>query len=114
MARAQLRLSGRDLALQNALRKRADGVPTYSVPEAAALLSVSQEHLYRLVRADAFPAIRMRIGDDQGRYVVPAKAVEQILEAATGSGGRVDVVEAAQAWANGAGEFGTRRGGDAA
>src|SRR6266536_5523209 len=26
--------------------KRADGVPAYLVPEAAALLSVSQEHLY--------------------------------------------------------------------
>ncbi|MGH3489280.1 MAG: helix-turn-helix domain-containing protein [Actinopolymorphaceae bacterium] len=88
----------RDLALQNALRKRAAGVPTYSVPEAAALLSVSQEHLYRLIRADAFPAVRMRTGGDQGRYVIPAKAVEQILDAASAGSGRVDVVELAETW----------------
>ncbi|MEQ4205778.1 helix-turn-helix domain-containing protein [Actinopolymorpha sp. B9G3] len=96
--RTQLRLQVRDLALQSALRKRASGVPTYSVPEAAALLSISQEHLYRLIRADAFPAVRMRTGGDQGRYVIPAKAVEQILDAASTGGGRVDVMELADAW----------------
>ena len=63
--------------VRTTLRKRAAGVPTYSVPEAAALLSISQEHLYRLVRADAFPAVRMRLGADQGRYVVPALAVSR-------------------------------------
>jgi hypothetical protein len=46
----------RKQALRNAMRKRAAGVPTYSVPEAAALLSVSQEYLYRLIQADGFPA----------------------------------------------------------
>jgi len=96
--RVQWRVHGRDLALQSALRKRATGVPTYSVPEAAALLSVSQEHLYRLVRADAFPAVRMRLGADQGRYVVPAKAVEKLLDAATDAGGCVDIAEWAKAW----------------
>ena len=89
----------RDKALQNALRKRAAGVPTYSVPEAAALLSVSQEHLYRLIRADAFPAVRMRIGGDQGRYVIPAKAVEQLLDTATGTGSQIDVTELADSLA---------------
>ena len=91
--RAQWRRACRDVTLRNALRKRADGVPTYSVPEAAALMSVSQEHLYRLVRADAFPAVRMRTGREQGRYVIPARAVEALLDAATGSGGRVDAAE---------------------
>ena len=89
--RVRWRRACRDLTLRNALRKRADGVPTYSVPEAAALLSVSQEHLYRLIRADAFPAVRMRMGREQGRYVVPARAVEALLDAATESCGLVDV-----------------------
>jgi hypothetical protein len=50
-------------------------------------MSVSQEHLYRLIRADAFPAVRMRRGGEQGRYVVPARAVEEILDAAIAAGG---------------------------
>jgi hypothetical protein len=50
VARRQTR---RERALRSALRKRAAGVPTYTVPEAAALLSVSQEHLYRLIHAAA-------------------------------------------------------------
>ena len=92
---SRLRQHGRELALQSALRKRADGVPSYTIPEAAALCSVSQEHLYRLVRDNAFPAIRMQRGQGKGRYVIPAKAVEQLLDhAATGS----DCVEASE-WA---------------
>jgi excisionase family DNA binding protein len=87
--RAAWRAVCREVALQAALRKRAAGVPTYTVPEAAALLSVSQEHLYRLIKADAFPAVHMRRGGDQGRYIVPARAVEAMLDAATGDGARV-------------------------
>jgi excisionase family DNA binding protein len=109
---ARWRARGRDLALQNALRKRAAGVPTYSVPEAAALLSVSQEHLYRLVRADAFPAVRMRQGEDQGRYVVPARAVERLLDAATEAGGCVDTTNWAKSW--NATPAASHSGGDAA
>lgn len=96
--RAHSRTRGRDLALGNALRKRAAGVPTYSVPEAAALLSISQEHLYRLVRADAFPAVRMRLGRDQGRYVIPAQAVEMLLGAATSAGSCVDTTDWTSSW----------------
>lgn len=70
-----------DRALASGLRKRAAGVPTYSVPEAAALLSVSREHLYRLIRAGAFPAMRMGLGAEHGRYVVPARAVEAVIDA---------------------------------
>jgi excisionase family DNA binding protein len=89
-ARAEWRIACREVTLQAALRKRAAGVPTYTVPEAAALLSVSQEHLYRLIKADAFPAVHMRRGRDQGRYIVPARAVEAMLDAATGTGALVD------------------------
>jgi excisionase family DNA binding protein len=71
--------------LHRGLRKRAAGVPTYSVPEAAALLSVSREHLYRLIRAGMFPAARIGLGPRPGRYVVPARAVEVLLDAATRS-----------------------------
>jgi hypothetical protein len=45
-------------------------------------MSVSQEHLYRLIRAGAFPALRMRLGQ-KGRYVLPARAVGALIDAAT-------------------------------
>lgn len=88
----------RAVALRNAMRKRAGGVPTYSVPEAAALLSISQEYLYRLIQADGFPAVRMRIGRKQGRYVIPAKAVERLLDNAAESTGSVDAAEWTASW----------------
>jgi excisionase family DNA binding protein len=97
VGRAQWRVQCRELALQSALQKRAAGVPTYTVAEAAALLSVSQEHLYRLVRAGAFPSVALRMGG-HGRYVVPAQAVDNLLAAAAESGGCVDVQEFAEAW----------------
>jgi excisionase family DNA binding protein len=89
----QWRAELRDQALRTAMAKRAAGVPTYSVPEAAALLSVSQEHLYRLIHADAFPAVRMAVSGNQGRYVVPARAVERLLGETDASGGQVGVSE---------------------
>lgn len=91
----------RDATLRNALAKRAAGVPTYSVPEAAALLSVSNEHLYRLIQADSFPAVRMRITGKQGRYVVPAKAVERLLSDTADSCGAVEVSEWSAHWPSG-------------
>ncbi|MGH3628813.1 MAG: helix-turn-helix domain-containing protein [Sciscionella sp.] len=95
---AHLRGSLRTQALRHAIQKRATGVPTYSVPEAAALLSISQEYLYRLIQAGGFPAVRMRIGGRQGRYVVPAKAVEELLDTATHSSGCLDADEWSQQW----------------
>jgi excisionase family DNA binding protein len=91
--RVQWRQACRDQALRNALCMREAGVPTYSVVEAAALLSISHEHLYRLIRADAFPAVRLRTGREHGRYVVPAQAVEALLKAASTGGGRVEAAE---------------------
>jgi excisionase family DNA binding protein len=79
------RQSRRERALRSALRKRAAGVPTYTVPEAAALLSVSQEHLYRLIHADAFPAVPMRAGLERGRYVVAAADLDDFLGSARGA-----------------------------
>jgi excisionase family DNA binding protein len=56
----------------------------YTVPEAAQLLTVSAPTLYREIRAGRFPAIRVR-----GRYVVPAKALDAMEQAAV-AGGIVD------------------------
>jgi hypothetical protein len=97
-AQGDWRREGRDTALRSALRKRQAGVPTFTVAETAALFSVSPEHMYRLVRADAFPAIRMCLGQVPGRYVVPASAVEQLLADASSSGGLVDSANWAKAW----------------
>lgn len=96
--RAQTRELLRDVALQAAMRKRAAGVPTYTVPEAAALLSLSQEYVYRLIHADAFPALQLRRGAGKGRYVVPAKAVEQLLDVAASAGNCVNVADWVDAW----------------
>jgi excisionase family DNA binding protein len=81
------------------MQKRAAGVPTYSVPEAAALLSISQEYLYRLIQGDAFPAVRMRLGTAQGRYVVPAKAVERLLADTAAGNACVEAAEWSARWA---------------
>jgi excisionase family DNA binding protein len=96
--RAMWRKSLREQALRSAMQKRAAGVPTYSVPEAAALMSVSQEYLYRLIQANAFPAVHMRLGAGQGRYVVPARAVERLLNGAAEAGSCVESADAANEW----------------
>jgi excisionase family DNA binding protein len=88
----------RGQALSSAMRKRAAGVPSYSVPEAAALLSISQEYLYRLIQSDGFPAVRMRAGEVQGRYVIPAKAIDQLLDAAANTGSCVESADLTAEW----------------
>ena len=97
-ANRRLRAVSQDLALQSALRKRAAGAPSFTIAEAAALCSVSPEHLYRMVRGGGFPAIRMRAGAEQGRYVVPAKAVELVLDDATSGSGCLDSPKWARTW----------------
>ena len=84
--------------LANALRKREAGVPSLSVPEAAALMSISQEYLYRLIQLGAFPGVRMRAGRGQGRYVVPTKAVDKLLEGAVEAGTCIESAEFAALW----------------
>lgn len=44
--------------------------------------------LYRAIREDAFPAIKLRT-----RYVVPAKAIEDLVGQAGVDGGCVDVAK---------------------
>lgn len=62
----------------------------YTVREAARILRVDPSTLYRAIREDAFPAIRVRT-----RYVVPAAALNKLIEEAAESGGCVDVAQMA-------------------
>ncbi|MGH3800415.1 MAG: helix-turn-helix domain-containing protein [Pseudonocardiaceae bacterium] len=58
----------------------------YTVAETARLLRVDAATIYRAIREDAFPAIRVR-----SRYVVPAAAVDQLAARAVQTGGCVNV-----------------------
>ena len=58
----------------------------YTVAETARLLRVDAATIYRAIREDAFPAIRVRT-----RYVIPAAAVEQLAAQAADTGSCVDV-----------------------
>jgi excisionase family DNA binding protein len=61
--------------------------PTFcTVAETARLLRVDPATIYRAIREDAFPAVRVR-----SRYVIPAAAVEQMAAQAAETGGCVDV-----------------------
>jgi excisionase family DNA binding protein len=58
----------------------------YSVAEVAALLHVGPATLYRAIREDAFPAVKIR-----SRVIIPAKAIETMIEHATATGRCIDV-----------------------
>lgn len=60
----------------------------YTVPEAARILRVNPVTLYRAIREDAFPAVRIR-----SRYVVPSAALEQLIAEVTESGGCIDTAQ---------------------
>jgi excisionase family DNA binding protein len=53
----------------------------YTVQEIAELLGVSTPTIYREIRAGRFPALRLR-----SRYVVPAKAVDEMEREALARG----------------------------
>jgi excisionase family DNA binding protein len=54
----------------------------YTVPEAAELLRVSEVTLYREIPESRFPALKIR-----GRYVVPAKAIDDLEQEALAATG---------------------------
>ena len=62
----------------------------YTVREAARILRVDSATVYRAIRDDAFPAVRVR-----SRYVVPAAALHKLVADAAESGGCVDVARMA-------------------
>jgi excisionase family DNA binding protein len=58
----------------------------YTVREAAEILRVDRATLYRAIRDDAFPVVKLR-----SRYVVPAAALHKIIAEAAESGSCIDV-----------------------
>lgn len=60
----------------------------YTVGEAADILRVNPVTLYRAIRDDAFPAVRIRT-----RYVVPAAALNELIAEVTASGGCIDLAD---------------------
>ncbi len=58
----------------------------YTVAEAADVLRVDKATIYRAIREDAFPAVRVR-----SRYVIPVAAIERLAAVAAESGGCVEV-----------------------
>ncbi|MGH3903947.1 MAG: helix-turn-helix domain-containing protein [Pseudonocardiaceae bacterium] len=72
-------------------KNRDAGSPAfYTVAEAARILRVTPATIYRAIREDAFPAVRIRT-----RYVIPATAVDRLAAEAADSGGCVDVARMA-------------------
>ena len=57
-----------------------------TVGETAATLRVDPATIYRAIRSGHFPAVRVR-----GRYVVPSRAVDELVTRALETGGCVDV-----------------------
>ena len=60
----------------------------YSVAEAAEILRMDKMTVYRAIRANEFPAIKVR-----GRYVVPARALDAMEQAAVSTGTTIDAAE---------------------
>ncbi|OLT14898.1 hypothetical protein BJF78_17320 [Pseudonocardia sp. CNS-139] len=52
----------------------------YSVAQVAKILGTSQMTLYRAIAEGEFPAVRVR-----GRLIIPAKALDALVDAAVGS-----------------------------
>jgi excisionase family DNA binding protein len=63
----------------------------YSVAEVADILGMSTMTVYRAIAAGEFPAVRIR-----GRLIVPARAVESMIDAAVSDRAVVDAAEWAQ------------------
>jgi excisionase family DNA binding protein len=71
-------------------RRSAEQPPSfYSVAETARLLGMSDMTLYRAISAGEFPAVRIR-----GRLIIPARAIEEMIDLALADGRPVD----AAAW----------------
>ena len=68
----------------------ADAPAFYTVREAARILRVDRATLYRAIRDDAFPVVKLR-----SRYVVPAAALNKLIAQAAESGSCVDVAQIA-------------------
>lgn len=56
--------------------------------EVAEELRCSSATIYRAITQGAFPAVKIR-----GRYIVPAKALDELADEAMARGGAVDIAE---------------------
>jgi excisionase family DNA binding protein len=63
---------------------RADGRRWYNVAEVARMFGMAPMTLYRAIHAGEFPAVKIR-----GRYVIPARALEELERAALDANGLV-------------------------
>jgi excisionase family DNA binding protein len=61
----------------------------YSVAEVARMFGMSSMTVYRAIAAGEFPAVRIR-----GRLIVPARAVEAMVDAAMAGGPAVEAAAA--------------------
>ena len=66
----------------------AEGPRFYSVAQVAEMLGMSSMTVYRAINAGEFPAVRIR-----GRLIVPAKAVDAMVEAAVADRTVVDAAD---------------------
>lgn len=73
---------------QFAARNVAEPRTFLSVAETARLLGMSEMTLYRAISAGEFPAVRIR-----GRLIVPARAIEEMVEATLATGRPVDTAD---------------------
>lgn len=64
-----------------------------TVGEAAAVMRVSTDLVYDVIRAGEFPAVKLR-----NRYVVPLRALQQLEADSLSAGSVVDVAEWTGAW----------------
>lgn len=70
---------------------RKAGARFHSVGAVADILGMSEANVYRAIRAGEFPAIKVR-----GRYVIPARALDAMEDAALNSGTVADAADWAQ------------------
>lgn len=68
---------GQQVSTKNVVRDRGIGPRFYSVAEVAEIFRMSSMTVYRAIAAGEFPAVRIR-----GRWIVPARAVEELIDAA--------------------------------
>ena len=61
----------------------------YTVTEAAHVMRVDPATIYRAIRDDAFPAVKIRT-----RYIIPVAAVAKLAELATESNSCIDTGDA--------------------
>lgn len=60
----------------------------YSVAETARMFGMSEMTLYRAIAAGQFPAVRIR-----GRLIVPARAIQAMVDSALGTGAVVNAAD---------------------